>query len=626
MVNPRQATADLDDMEPEHDDREELLAEIEEREEAREQRAEKLRERQLQRRIQRIKSNVTRYVSISFGQLGVAGEAETASLLSGLHHISEDENDVSGWESFVRMLFTEHLASARILYSRLHRELQRGIGSISVSDMHEWESFFRSPSYDYKHKEYQIEQVLPHEIDQAIALRLERDLLLREPEAEHLSSARAVQDDALFLARPLSSRRTLIASLREDIRSLSAELRTAHGELRGFLVRYASGEKASISLTEAYAFLGRAFRGAESARDVEEFHRATIVPFLNRCDRLRQDYDRAEQALDRAGANMPAAFARRSVASFLALSPEARAAYIQSAESAARSAVAARNREEAEARLAEQAEKSARLALSLEDWSGAKIHIETLRRLDPAHKAVVELLHAADELEVRALKEEAVTEAKAALQTSLKTLGHTSLSTAYGAALEAGVDHFSSFAALVEHRAETEKMPAKSGPVEAKSDRSKEKVLAEELAHQRVIREKREREEEERRQREEEDGERALAEAAIEKKRAAKAAVQEKQEEPASTVDDRQEDRPEPPKRRVVQVDAIKAPTLVETVTELEEDDDASLVLAAAGETISATRQAEATKLHPWLKHQLGVLERHGARFAKERPNDLDRR
>ncbi len=442
-------------------------------EEKRQEHAEKQSQRQLQRRIQRIKTRVGLYAHITFNEMGAAGASDHQNLLSGLQYISEEEDEVAGWERFVRMLFSEHLQSARVLHSRMERELDRGRGSISQRDAAEWELFYRSPSYDYKHKESQIQQILPIEIDRAIAVRLERDQLLKEAHAQRIPASYTLRDDAVFLNLSLSSRRTALASFREDLRQLSGELDEAHSKLKHQLVARASGTKACLPLDEAYRMLGRAFDQAENAKDIERFERSVLRYEIARAEQLRADYDEAEGVLDRFSAHMPAAFYRRTPASFLQLSVAGRAAYIESVRNAARAASVARDAEEARCRAADAEEAAVKAALAAGDWKAAKVHIETLERLDPRRTTLMTLMHSVDEAEIAGQKEEAIEESRQALERQVKAIGSKPLATAYEAALAGGAGRFASFAERLERGRIVEQakqqavsksaLPAKSG-------------------------------------------------------------------------------------------------------------------------------------------------------------------
>lgn len=542
-------------------------------------RGEGLPERELLRRIGRIKAQVARYVSISFDQMGAAGASDTQNLLTGLQFINkEDESEVAGWEQLVARLFAEYLPSARILYARMQREFDRGRGSMSALEEAEWETFYRSPSYDYKHKENQIESILPHEIDQSIAVRLERDSLLDQAEARLIPASYALSDDSAFLRLPLSSRKAAVASFREDVRELSSELRAAHGDLRNFLSAQASGERAAFSLDEAGRWLSRAFDQAENAKDVEQFKKGTILPALARAEYLRAEYDAAEAALEPVADRLPAGFRRRSAASFLQLSVSGRAAYVVGIQNAARAASASRHAEEAEARLADDAEQSIRAALATGDWRGAQLHLETLTALDQRRDSLTGLIHAVDAAEIAGRREEDIAEARAAITRSVGTIGHTALLSAYASAVAEGVEHFDAFATLVERRAQAKNQRPVARPAPTL-------VRAEVMAEPVPVLE---------------------AEPAPEVSAPA-----------ADTQNDADLQQKKATERPVVAVEADDAKAVVQTVATIETvgDETAALALKAEGETISVSRQAEAAKLHPWLKHHLGVLARHGAGF-----------
>lgn len=420
-------------------------------EEKHEERAEKQSQRQMYNRIQRIKSRVGLYVNITFNEMGVAGASDTANLLSGLQYINaEDESDVAGWERFVRMLFSEHLQSARVLHARMQRELDRGRGSISSRDEAEWESFYRSPSYDYKHKESQIEQILPIEIDRSIAVRIERDHLLKEAHAQRVPASHTLRDNAVFLNLSLSSRRTAVASFREDLRQLSGELDEAHGKLKHQLVARASGTKACLPLDEAYRMLGRAFDQAENAKDIERFERSVLRYEIVRAEQLRADYDEVEGVLDRFTTHVPPGFCRRTPASFLQLAAAGRAGYIESARNAARAASTSRDAEEAQAKAADAEELAVKAALAAGDWKAAKVHLETLEKLDPRRSTLMTLIHSVDEAEIAGQKEEAIEESRQALERQVKAIGSKPLAAAYEAALAGGAERFASFAERLE--------------------------------------------------------------------------------------------------------------------------------------------------------------------------------
>lgn len=554
MATPRYLTADDDDID--------LLDE-----DLSQEREEKMQSKALDARIRRINSKVHRYVNITFNEMGVAGATDTANLLSGLNYINrEDESDVAGWERFVQMLFSEHLQSARILYARMHRELDRGHGSISPIDVAEWEAFYRSPAHEYKHKESQIEHTLPREIDQSIEIRLERDELLRKAEARSLSASYALRDDSSFLSMSLARRRSAVAAFREDVRELSEEMSAAHSHLRSQLITAAGGEKAVISLDEAYRWLGRVFDRANNAKDVETLVRSDITPFLAKAEQVRANYNEADGVLDTLASHLPPSFPRRARASFLTLPLEGRQAYVESMRIAARAASLARQAEEAEAKAATASEHAIKACLAAGDWRGAQVHLETLIALDPRHTSIKTLIDAVDEAEAEGEKAEAVAESRRQLETSLKIVGHSSLSAAYGAALSAGAEQFAAFTAQVEHRVEMEKVP----------------TLAPTLKREEPTRARQ-------------------SEALL---------VSEKEDETET-------DQPE-----TKVVEAEEGESVVKTVETLADKEEkgkkAGLALKADGDAISISRQAETAKIHPWLKHHLGVLTRHGASFRPE--------
>lgn len=488
MAHPAPAPAE-DELETDTQDAFVLAMEEEKQQEHHEKRT----QRQMRQRIQRIKSRVGLYVNITFNEMGAAGASDTANLLSGLQYINEeDESDVAGWERFVRMLFSEHLQSARVLHARMQRELDRGRGSISSRDEAEWESFYRSPSYDYKHKESQIEQVLPIEIDRAIAVRLERDRLLREANAQRVPASRTLQDDSVFLNLSLSARRTAVASFREDLRSLSGELDEAHGKLKHQLVAKASGAKACLPLDEAYRMLARAFDQAENAKDIERFERSVLRYEIARAEQVRADYDEAEGVLDRFASHIPPAFYRRTPASFLQLAVAGRAAYVESVRNAARAASVACDAEEAQRLAADAEEAAVKASLAAGDWKAAKIHVQMLEKLDPRRSTLMTLIHSVDEAEIAGQKEEAVDESRQVLERQVKAIGSKPLAAAYEAALAGGPERFASFTERLERGRAAEQakeqavvklaVPAKPGeapagrPVDAAAPDAKGKI------------------------------------------------------------------------------------------------------------------------------------------------------
>lgn len=586
---------------------------------------EKLRQRTMETRIGRINAKVQRYVNITFNQMGAAGASDTANLLTGLQYINaEDESDVAGWENFVRMLFNEYLPSARILYSRMQRELDRGHGAISQHDATEWEAFYRSPAHEYKHKESQILHALPREIDQSIAIRLERDELLRRAEANAVPASYALRDDAAFLSMSLSRRRTAVAALREDIRELAADMSEQHGKLRSRLLSEAGGDKAAISLDEAYRWLARTFDRCETPKDVEQFVRATIDPMLAAAAQTRADYDEVERVLDSLAAHVPASFPRRTRASFIVLSPEGRRSYVESARIVARAADSARHVEEAEVRAAAAMEQALRATLAAGDWRGAKVHLEALTALDPTHPSLSSLIDAVDDAQAEGERIEAVEESRRALATSVGTLGHRSLAKAYTAALASGTEHFETFTALVERRTPGEISAAAAAPTTVAKVKKVTKEVQKPLP---VIKkmaqpaspviDPRETEPEPA-----DDTETDVVELEADDDTES---VVEKTQRRTSVVEAKVSKRDKPgahlaPKRPVV-ITAEEGEAVVKTVKTIkkaEVSEAVGLVLKADGDAISRARQAETAKIHPWLKHHLGVLQRHGAGFHDE--------
>ncbi len=558
--------------------------------------------RALDVRIRRINARVNRYVSITFNEMGAAGASDTANLLSGLSYINrEDESDVAGWERFVQMLFSEHLQSARILYARLHRELERGRDAMSHADLAEWEAFYRSPAHEYKHKEVQIEHILPHEVDQNIAVRLERDRLLEKAKEHSVPVSHALSDNTSFLSMPLSRRQTAVAALREDVRQFPAEMAAAHAAARNQLLGAAGGEKAVISLDEAYRWLRRAVDRADTAKDVETFVRSDITPMLARAERTRAEYDEVEGVLQSLADRVPTSFQRRARAAFLTLPPEGRQAYVESARNAARAATAARHAEEAEAKAAALEEQSLRIALAAGDWRGAKVHLDALTALDPRRPSLKSLVDQVDAAQAEGMKAEAVAESRESLETSLKTVGHSSLSSAYAAALSAGAEQFEAFTAQVEKGAEKEKTPVSQ--VKNVPAKEQEEVPAPTLRQPKkeVVQPK---------------------------------APMVKKQKPVDGDDDdndeskSDENESESEDESPTVVEAEEGDSVVETVAELSDEQEekgkkVGLALKADGDAISTSKQAETAKIHPWLKHHLGVLARHGARFRPQEEEEV---
>ncbi len=125
------------------------------------------------------------FVKITHGRLKASSNNDIQKLQTGLKHVSLDENEIAGWEAFLK----NGIASAQSLYGRMMNQLitaQLSEHIISARVVKNLKNKFKDTNVDFKQKELYIDVLLPERLREWRRIKGERDTLAKNPDVKKL--------------------------------------------------------------------------------------------------------------------------------------------------------------------------------------------------------------------------------------------------------------------------------------------------------------------------------------------------------------------------------------------------------------------------------------------------------
>jgi len=273
------------------------------------------------------------YIAETFGELGIAGAAETAQLSEGLRFIPLEERDIGEWERFLTHL-NDMLHSGRELYIETVAVLESAVSGklISGESKIKWIARLRDPMVNYKAKEYFVHYQFPSYVQSWERAKRQRDLLIRNPRIPHLTKGE-VKDLAAFLnedafaALHFDKKVDLLSNVQAAVTARTTRQDALFHEAKGTIE--AAAAAGVMSEDKVGVWLRRLFSHGFGAEETRAYYEGTLKKqYIPNWTKIRYAYDRAEREMDE---TEPQGFRRITPEKFLLLSYDQRVSYVEEA-------------------------------------------------------------------------------------------------------------------------------------------------------------------------------------------------------------------------------------------------------------------------------------------------------